>query len=123
MNQAFVELKKAALKFKKSSDELALITDNDLTMPGSMAQINGGYCVAANLSSFSSDSQGKSANIFLLPEAYVAGKDFYDMQQLQLEIQNKFKLQMVDIMGFTGDILSGDHPGYKSYGKIRGTAY
>src|SRR5437870_1181221 len=114
--ELFVQLKEAAIKYRKSSDELAIITDNDLTMPGCMAQIMSGVCAAEG-------RINPNGNIFTLPEGYAAGRDCYEMGKIMDKLQDDYGESRIDLSGFTGDIISGDYPGYKPYGKIRGNAF
>lgn len=114
--ELFVQLKEAALKYRKSSDELAIITDNDVTMPGCIAQIMSGACAAEG-------RVNPNGDVFTLPEGYIAGRDCAEMEKIMRILQNDYGESMIDLLGFTGDILSGDYPGYKPYGKIRGTDF
>lgn len=101
-------LRNAANKYIKSSDILGEICDNNLNIFGVIAQIqNATYIIENNLN-----------NHEIIPEALIAAHDCLNMELCMRKLENKYKIPVLDTMGFVGDILSADIIGYKSYGKL-----
>jgi chromosomal replication initiation ATPase DnaA len=99
-------LRESTLKYKNSFKVVENICENNENIMGCIAQVNSAI---RNLE--------RNENIIVIPEALICAKDSIEMESIQSELRTKYNVNQKDIMGFCGDILSGDLEGYQPYGK------